>query len=84
MYTQKNAGDKLYITINRGGRELKVEVKLEKAPLASVEKLALGKAWTVCARFNTTACKTIKFVVGKEWRIDFWGTKKQSSSRGWY
>ena len=43
MYTQKNAGDKLYITINRGGRELKVEVKLEKAPLASVEKLALEK-----------------------------------------
>ena len=40
---KKNAGDKLYITINRGGRELKVEVKLEKAPLASVEKLALEK-----------------------------------------
>ncbi|HHT9113959.1 MAG: trypsin-like peptidase domain-containing protein [Planctomycetes bacterium] len=40
---EKNAGDKLYITINRGGRELKVEVKLEKAPLASVEKLALEK-----------------------------------------
>ena len=43
MYTQKNAEDKLYITISRGGRELKVEVKLEKAPLASVEKLALEK-----------------------------------------
>ncbi|HHT9137214.1 MAG TPA: trypsin-like peptidase domain-containing protein [Candidatus Wunengus sp. YC60] len=40
---KKNAGDKLYININRGGRELKVEVKLEKAPLASVEKLALEK-----------------------------------------
>lgn len=40
---KKNAGDKLYITINRGGRELQVEVKLEKAPLASVEKLALEK-----------------------------------------
>lgn len=40
---KKNAGDKLHITINRGGRELKIEVKLEKAPLASVEKLALEK-----------------------------------------
>ena len=40
---KKNAEDKLYITISRGGRELKVEVKLEKAPLASVEKLALEK-----------------------------------------
>ena len=40
---KKNAGDKVYITINRGGRELKVEVKLEKAPLASAEKLALEK-----------------------------------------
>lgn len=40
---KKNAGDKLYITINRGGRKLKVEVNLEKAPLASAEKLALEK-----------------------------------------
>ncbi len=40
---KKNAGDKLHITVNRGGRELKIEVKLEKAPLASVEKLALEK-----------------------------------------
>jgi serine protease Do len=40
---KKNAGDKLYININRGGREFKVEVKLEKAPLPSIEKLALEK-----------------------------------------
>jgi len=40
---KKNAGDKVYITINRGGRKLTVEVKLEKAPLASAEKLALEK-----------------------------------------
>ncbi|MCK6469729.1 MAG: trypsin-like peptidase domain-containing protein [Candidatus Brocadia sinica] len=40
---KKNAGDKLYIYLNRGGREIKVEVTLEKAPLPSVEKLALEK-----------------------------------------
>ena len=40
---KKEAGNKLSITINRNGREHKVEVKLEKAPLASVEKLALEK-----------------------------------------
>lgn len=40
---KKNAGDKLYIYINRNGREHKLGVTLEKAPLASVEKLALEK-----------------------------------------
>lgn len=40
---RKNAGDKLYITINRGGYEVKIDVKLEKAPLPSIEKLALEK-----------------------------------------
>lgn len=40
---KKNAGDKLYIYLNRGGREIKVGVTLEKAPLPSVEKLALEK-----------------------------------------
>lgn len=40
---KKNAGDKLYITLNRGGREFRVNVTLEKAPLPSVEKLALEK-----------------------------------------
>ena len=40
---KKNAGDKLYININRGGHEFKVDVKLEKAPLPSIEKLALEK-----------------------------------------
>src|SRR3990167_9294815 len=40
---KKNAGDKLYITVNRGGRKLKEEGKLEKEPLASAEKLALEK-----------------------------------------
>jgi serine protease Do len=40
---KKNAGDKLSININRGGREFKVEVTLEKAPIPSVEKLALEK-----------------------------------------
>lgn len=40
---RKNAGDKLYITLNRAGREFKVSVTLEKAPLLSVEKLALEK-----------------------------------------
>ncbi len=40
---KKNAGDKLYITINRGRHEFKVDVKLEKAPLPSIEKLALEK-----------------------------------------
>ncbi|BBO18306.1 periplasmic serine protease, Do/DeqQ family [Candidatus Brocadia pituitae] len=40
---KKNAGDKLFIHINRDGREFKVGVKLEKAPLPSIEKLALEK-----------------------------------------
>lgn len=40
---KKNAGDKLYISINRGGHEFKLDVKLEKAPLPSIEKLALEK-----------------------------------------
>lgn len=40
---KKNAGDKLYININRHGNELKLDVKLEKAPLPSIEKLALEK-----------------------------------------
>jgi len=40
---KKNAGDKLYININRNGNEHKVDVKLEKAPLPSIEKLALEK-----------------------------------------
>jgi len=40
---KKNAGDKLYIVVNRGGRELKLDVTLEKAPLPSIEKLALEK-----------------------------------------
>lgn len=40
---KKNAGDKLYIHINRGGHEFRVDVKLEKAPLPSIEKLALEK-----------------------------------------
>lgn len=40
---KKNAGDKLYININRYGNELKIDVKLEKAPLPSIEKLALEK-----------------------------------------
>jgi serine protease Do len=40
---RKNAGDKLYININRGGYEVKVDVKLEKAPLPSIEKLAMEK-----------------------------------------
>ncbi|MBE7446025.1 MAG: trypsin-like peptidase domain-containing protein [Planctomycetia bacterium] len=40
---RKNAGDKLYINVNRGGYEIQIEVKLEKAPLPSIEKLALEK-----------------------------------------
>lgn len=40
---RKNAGDKLSIHINRDGSEFKVDVKLEKAPLPSIEKLALEK-----------------------------------------
>lgn len=40
---RKNAGDKLYININRDGYEVKIDVKLEKAPLPSIEKLALEK-----------------------------------------
>ncbi|MDN3513023.1 MAG: trypsin-like peptidase domain-containing protein [Candidatus Brocadia sp.] len=40
---KKNAGDKLYININRGGHEVRVDVKLEKAPTPSIEKLAMEK-----------------------------------------
>jgi len=40
---KKNAGDKLSIIVNRSGREFKIDVTLEKAPLQSVEKLALEK-----------------------------------------
>ena len=40
---KKNVGDKLYFNINRGGREMKIDVILEKAPLPSIEKLALEK-----------------------------------------
>ncbi|MFN3532109.1 MAG: trypsin-like peptidase domain-containing protein, partial [Candidatus Brocadia sp.] len=40
---KKDAGDKLSITLNRGGREYRVNVTLERAPLPSVEKLALEK-----------------------------------------
>jgi serine protease Do len=40
---KKNAGDKLYIYINRNGREHRVDVTLEKAPIPLVEKLALEK-----------------------------------------
>ncbi len=40
---KKNAGDKLTIIVNRGGTEVKLGVTLEKAPMLSVEKLALEK-----------------------------------------
>jgi len=40
---KKNAGDKLSIIVNRSGREFKIDVTIEKAPLQSVEKLALEK-----------------------------------------
>lgn len=40
---KKNAGDKLYITINRRGRDIKIVVTLEKAPLPPIEKVALEK-----------------------------------------
>lgn len=40
---KKNVGDKLYFNINRGGREMKIDVTLEKAPLSSIDKLALEK-----------------------------------------
>ncbi|MFO0792509.1 MAG: trypsin-like peptidase domain-containing protein [Candidatus Brocadiaceae bacterium] len=40
---KKNVGDKLSFNINRGGREMKIYVILEKAPLPSIEKLALEK-----------------------------------------
>ncbi len=40
---KKNAGEKLYININRNGRELKMDIILEKAPLPPIEKLALEK-----------------------------------------
>ena len=40
---KKNAGDKLTIIVNRGETEVKLDVTLEKAPMLSVEKLALDK-----------------------------------------
>jgi serine protease Do len=40
---KKNAGDKLTIIVNRGETEVKLNVTLEKAPMLSVEKLALEK-----------------------------------------
>lgn len=40
---KKNVGDKLHISINRGGSDIKLAVTLEKAPLPSIEKLALEK-----------------------------------------
>lgn len=40
---KKNAGDKLYININRDGHEFRIDVTLERAPLLSIEKLALEK-----------------------------------------
>lgn len=40
---KKNAGDKLTIIVNRGETEVKLDVTLEKAPMLSVEKLALEK-----------------------------------------
>ncbi|MCF6149364.1 MAG: PDZ domain-containing protein [Candidatus Kuenenia sp.] len=40
---KKNAGDKLNIKIVRNGQERELSVNLEKAPLPSVEKLALEK-----------------------------------------
>ncbi|MCF6157043.1 MAG: PDZ domain-containing protein [wastewater metagenome] len=40
---KKNAGDKLHIYVNRGGSRIKLTVTLEKAPLPSIEKLALRK-----------------------------------------
>ena len=40
---KKNAGDKLQINVKRGGREFRIDVALERAPLPSVENLALEK-----------------------------------------
>ncbi|HHT9110824.1 MAG TPA: S1C family serine protease, partial [Candidatus Brocadiaceae bacterium] len=40
---KKNVDDKLSFNINRGGREMKIVVTLEKAPLPPIEKLALEK-----------------------------------------
>lgn len=40
---KKNAGDKLTIIVNRSETEVKLDVTLEKAPMPSVEKLALEK-----------------------------------------
>ncbi|MGQ3684800.1 MAG: trypsin-like peptidase domain-containing protein [Candidatus Loosdrechtia sp.] len=40
---KKNAGDKLYITLNRNGHFRKAVVTLENAPLPPIEKLALEK-----------------------------------------
>ncbi len=40
---KKNAGDKLEINVNRNGRQYTIDVTLEKAPIPSIEKLALEK-----------------------------------------
>ncbi|MBM4054198.1 MAG: PDZ domain-containing protein [Planctomycetes bacterium] len=40
---KKNAGDKLNIIITRNDREIELSVSLEKAPMPSVEKLALER-----------------------------------------
>jgi len=40
---KKNAGDKLQINVKRAGREFRIDVTLESAPLPSVENLALEK-----------------------------------------
>ncbi|MDE1889410.1 MAG: trypsin-like peptidase domain-containing protein [Planctomycetota bacterium] len=56
---KKNAGDKLHIYINRGGRELKADVSLEKAPLASVEKLALEKLGLVVQNLTPQLAKQL-------------------------
>jgi serine protease Do len=56
---KKNAGDKLHIYINRGGRELKVDVSLEKAPLPSIEKLALEKLGLVVQNLTPQLAKQL-------------------------
>ncbi|HHT9129784.1 MAG TPA: trypsin-like peptidase domain-containing protein [Candidatus Brocadiaceae bacterium] len=56
---KKNAGDKLHIYINRGGREVNVDVTLEKAPLPSVEKLALEKLGLVVQNLTPQLAKQL-------------------------
>ena len=40
---KKNAGDKLQINVKRAGREFRIDVTLESAPIPSVENFALEK-----------------------------------------